>query len=196
MTLSTDECLLLLDALPAMVWRTNEAAECLYCNRTWLEFTGWQKAGRGGLLAIHPEDRLRFQGVYRAAALHRQPFQVQYRLRRRDGVYRTVLDQATPLSDAAGRFTGYLGACMDVTGRLAPDESSQDGWRALMPICSHCKSIRDADGEWRSVESFLEHHSEAGLSHGICPNCVEKLYPELSEAGSVGESKAKVMTRS
>lgn len=49
----------------------------------------------------------------------------------------------------------------------------------LLPICASCKKIRDDKGYWKQIESFIEVHSEAKFSHGICPDCAEKLYPEF-----------------
>ncbi len=49
----------------------------------------------------------------------------------------------------------------------------------LMPICSSCKKIRDDQGYWDEIESYLLDHSEATFSHGLCPACALKLYPEL-----------------
>ena len=46
----------------------------------------------------------------------------------------------------------------------------------LLPVCSHCKSIRDDEGHWERLEEFFTNHSEAVLTHGICPACVEKHY--------------------
>jgi hypothetical protein len=48
--------------------------------------------------------------------------------------------------------------------------------RGLLPICSSCKSIRDDQGYWHSIEEYIDSHSDALLSHGICDGCVEKLY--------------------
>ena len=48
----------------------------------------------------------------------------------------------------------------------------------LLPICASCKKIRDDSGYWREVESYISDHSEALFSHGICPDCLKKLYPE------------------
>ncbi|MEJ2587553.1 MAG: HAMP domain-containing protein [Deltaproteobacteria bacterium] len=50
----------------------------------------------------------------------------------------------------------------------------------LLPICANCKKIRDDKGYWNHVESYIKAHSEAEFSHGICPECAKKLYPELS----------------
>ena len=49
----------------------------------------------------------------------------------------------------------------------------------LIPICASCKKIRDDTGYWKQIESYLRDHSEAKFSHGICPECAEKLYPEF-----------------
>lgn len=50
----------------------------------------------------------------------------------------------------------------------------------LIPICSRCKKIRDDEGYWQRVEEYLENHSEAQLTHSLCPECVIKLFPEMS----------------
>jgi len=48
----------------------------------------------------------------------------------------------------------------------------------LLPICSSCKKIRDDKGYWNQIEQYISEHSEALFSHGICPDCVKKLYPQ------------------
>jgi transcriptional regulator with GAF, ATPase, and Fis domain len=47
----------------------------------------------------------------------------------------------------------------------------------LIPICSHCKKVRDDTGYWNQVEAYIQEHSEAKFSHGICRECAEKYYP-------------------
>ena len=49
----------------------------------------------------------------------------------------------------------------------------------FLPICSSCKKIRDDEGYWNQIESYIRDHSEAEFSHGICPECVKKLYPDF-----------------
>jgi len=53
----------------------------------------------------------------------------------------------------------------------------------LLPICSHCKKIRDDKGYWNQVESYIRDHSDAKFSHGICPECAEKYYPDMDLYG-------------
>ena len=49
----------------------------------------------------------------------------------------------------------------------------------LLPICAFCKKIRDDQGYWNQLETYLQEHSEAELTHGICEECAKKYYPEL-----------------
>ena len=51
--------------------------------------------------------------------------------------------------------------------------------KGLLPICSSCKKIRNDEGYWQNVERYIREHSEAQFTHGICPDCAEKLYPEV-----------------
>jgi PAS domain-containing protein len=51
----------------------------------------------------------------------------------------------------------------------------------LLPICSNCKKIRDDQGSWHQIEDYIHQNSEADFSHGICPECAQKLYPEYCD---------------
>ncbi len=50
----------------------------------------------------------------------------------------------------------------------------------LLPICASCKKIRNDQGYWQQIETYIDQHTEAKFSHGICPECMKKLYPEYS----------------
>lgn len=54
----------------------------------------------------------------------------------------------------------------------------------LVPICSGCKKIRREDGEYEPVEKYVSERSDAVFSHGMCPECIKKWYPELSDKGA------------
>ena len=54
--------------------------------------------------------------------------------------------------------------------------------RGLLPICSACKKIRDDKGYWNQIEVYVEEHSDAMFSHGICPECAREYYPEVYRA--------------
>jgi hypothetical protein len=51
----------------------------------------------------------------------------------------------------------------------------------ILPICANCKKIRDDEGYWQKVEGYIQSHSEAQFSHGICPDCVKEFYPDYKE---------------
>ena len=51
----------------------------------------------------------------------------------------------------------------------------------LLPICASCKKIRNDKGYWQEIESYLHSHSDTKFSHGICPECAKKLYPEFAD---------------
>jgi len=51
--------------------------------------------------------------------------------------------------------------------------------RGIVPICANCKKIRSDDGYWQQVEVYVRDNTEAEFTHGICPECIEKLYPDL-----------------
>ena len=53
--------------------------------------------------------------------------------------------------------------------------------RGIVPICAVCKNIRNDEGFWQKVETFIQDHSDAEFSHGICPDCIRKYYPEYSD---------------
>jgi hypothetical protein len=55
--------------------------------------------------------------------------------------------------------------------------------RGLLPICAWCKKIRDDQGYWQQIESFIRDHSEANFSHGICPACAQKARKDAATSG-------------
>jgi hypothetical protein len=59
--------------------------------------------------------------------------------------------------------------------------------KGLIPICSSCKKVRDDEGYWHQVEVYIRDHSEAEFSHGLCPDCFQKLYPELYRESKEGK---------
>lgn len=112
------------------------------------------------------------------------------RIRRSDGGEREVLSSAVPIRDARGAIAGALLVQVDVTEskRLERERESlirshQAAQRevkilkGMLPICSGCKRIRDDKKSWIQMESYIRSHSEADFTHGICPECIKKMYP-------------------
>ena len=61
------------------------------------------------------------------------------------------------------------------------DINDEKALRGVIPICSHCKQIRDRESEWYPIEAYIQRHSEATFSHGLCPTCARHHYPSLYE---------------
>jgi len=68
------------------------------------------------------------------------------------------------------------GMTLMISERLQAEIKTLGG---LLPICTHCKKIRDDNGYWNQVESYIREYSKAEFSHGICPECAEKYYPDM-----------------
>lgn len=120
-----DYYLTLLENFPALIWRADTTAACNYFNSTWLTFTGRtmkQELGNGWAEGVHPDDFQRCLSIYLAAFERRQPFVMEYRLRRHDGEYRVLSDHGAPLFSPDGTFTGYLGSCYDIHDKKMLEE--------------------------------------------------------------------------
>ena len=89
-----------------------------------------------------------------------------------------------PLHDFNGRLVGLLCSAIDITSlketiaRLQQALDEVQLLKGLLPICASCKRIKDEHETWQVMESYITAHSGAKFSHGICPECMRKLYPE------------------
>ncbi len=111
---------------PVMIWRTDPAGRCDYVNQTWCEFRGLgpgHHLGEGWADGLHHDDRTRVLGELRHALARRSPFELSYRMRRHDGVFRWVSDRGTPYYDPGGKYLGHLGSCIDITARIELEEA-------------------------------------------------------------------------
>ena len=109
---------LLADHAPVLIWMSGTDTLCTFFNQPWLDFTGRtteQELGNGWATGVHPDDFQRCLATYLAAFNARQPFRMEYRLRRADGVYRWIIDNGLPLFASNSLFTGYIGSCFDIT---------------------------------------------------------------------------------
>ena len=118
----------LADNAPVMVWVTEPDGSSSYLSRSWYEFTGQTPEtalGSGWLDALHPDDRAAADKTFVAANAKQAAFRVEYRLRRKDGEYRWVLDSALPRLGESGEFLGYIGSVIDFTERKRAEQTQQ-----------------------------------------------------------------------
>ncbi len=110
----------LADSAPVLIWVTDSDGRLVYVNRRWTELTG-RPAGAerddGWTASIHPEDREGSLRAFYGAIAARQPFALEMRLRRSDGVYRWTLHHGTPRVDSGGAVTGFIVSGVDIDVR-------------------------------------------------------------------------------
>lgn len=109
---------LVADNAPMLVWMSGTDKLCTYFNKGWLDFTGrtlQQELGDGWCTGVHPEDLAFCMNVYNSAFDDHREFKLEYRLRRRDGEYRWIMDCGAPRYTPDGSFCGYIGSCIDIT---------------------------------------------------------------------------------
>ena len=114
------------NAAPVAIWMSGPDKLCVFFNKGWLDFTGRtmeQELGNGWSDGVHPDDLERCLKTYFTAFDAREPFVMQYQLRRHDGEYRWITDQGVPRYDAQGKFAGYIGSCVDVTELVNKDQA-------------------------------------------------------------------------
>ncbi|XWW44477.1 PAS domain S-box protein [Fibrella sp. USSR17] len=105
------------DNVPAMIWTTQLDGYCNYLNKQWYDFTGQtqkEAEGFGWLEATHPDDAAEASRLFIDANERQVPFFASYRLLGKDGLYRWVLDRASPRFNAEGVYEGMIGTVIDV----------------------------------------------------------------------------------
>ncbi|MBZ5696868.1 MAG: CHASE3 domain-containing protein [Acidobacteriia bacterium] len=108
------------------------------------------------------------------------------------------LASSRPLPDESGQPQGGIVVLRDITERRIAEEerdrlivelykslANVKTLAGLLPICAGCKKIRDDKGYWTQVEDYISKHSDVTFSHGLCPQCVSRLYPEVAEKKNI-----------
>ena len=178
--LSLEEYRALTEQSPILIWRARTDKLCDYFNERWLEFRGRTLAeefGNGWFEGVHADDMDHCVMTYVAAFDQHQAFEMRYRIKRHDGVYRWLLDRGTPYFKSDGTFAGYVGSCIDVTESIEAEQALAEKraeevarLHRLIPVCAWCKRIRADDGYWKALEAYFTERQET-ITHGICNDC-------------------------
>jgi len=126
---------LVANTAPVMIWMAGPDKLCSYVNQPWLDFTGQpllSQLGHGWANGVHHDDLQLSMTTYMQAFDRREPFTMQYRLRRHDGEYRWVLDIGAPRFNSDGSFSGYIGSVIDNTERKLAEEALSSVSRRLI----------------------------------------------------------------
>jgi two-component system sensor kinase FixL len=173
------------DSAPVLIWMSGLDKLCTFFNKRWLEFTGRsveQELGNGWAEGVHPDDLPRCFNTYVQAFDAREPFAMQYRLRRHDGEYRWVSDNGVPRYDNRSRFAGYIGSCVDISDVLQKDVALHEIEErvGLAAEAAHFGvwELNAKSGEiWMSEKArvLFEFESGARIDHTVMQ---ERVHPE------------------
>jgi len=171
---------------------------CEYISPAVIEISGWQSQEwyrRPFLIReiLHPGWRVMFERKFNNFLIGAGPEQHLIPIVHLSGEPRWVHLRAKTLRDGKGGIIAVEGIASDITARMRQDgerkrlirqlRKALAGARilsGLLPICGFCKKIRDDQGYWTQIESFLTQHSDLFFTHGLCPDCLEVYYPEYS----------------
>jgi PAS domain S-box-containing protein len=177
---------ILADTAPVMIWSSGTDKLCNFFNKPWLDFTGRpieDELGSGWTEGVHPEDYDRCLNVFATSFDARNPFKMEYRLRRYDGEYRWLLDHGVPRFSPGGEFLGYIGTCIDITDRKQAEAEREQ-------LAQEQAARAAAEAAVRSKDEFL-----AMVSHELrSPLNAILGYARLLRPGLVSIENIKAVT--
>lgn len=166
-------------------------------NKAFCDMVGFTEPvleGNRFLDIIHPEDKQRAGELFRQLVRGEIPlFHLEHRIIRNDGAHLWAYSVTTALHNEDGTLIA-LSMIQDISDRKLAEQKQelliqelQDAMakikllRGLLPMCAWCKKIRDDNGYWKKVETYIEEHSDVSVTHGICPDCLKENDPETYE---------------
>jgi len=178
-----DLALRVADAVPAMLAYWNDQQVCVFANaayRAWFGKAHEDVVGITMAELLGPLYALNLPYIQGALAGETQVF--ERTVPQPDGGARESLATYTP-DVQGGVVRGFFVQVADVTGLKALERSLEAALRevrtlrGLLPICAHCKRIRDEADVWTPIETYVQRRTEAEFTHGICPDCIERHFP-------------------
>src|SRR3989449_2902581 len=175
------------DSAPVLIWMSGPDKLCTFFNKGWLDFTGRtmeQELGKGWTEGVHADDLDHCLEVYENSFNARQPFTMEYRLRRNDGEYRWVLDNGIPRFAHDGAFLGYIGSCIGITERKLAEEK----FRLVIDAAPNAMIMVDSAG----VISFANAPAATVFGYSLSEligRDIETLIPERFRDRHVGYRK-------
>ena len=192
---SEEKYRLLVGNIPDVVWTASNQGNNIFVSPNIERICGYtpKEIYRGGndllFTKIHPCDVEKVKEAYESLFKTKKRLDIEYRIQRKDGEWIWLYDRAVATYEKDGVVYAD-GVFSDITERKLVEEERarliielEDALAkvktlsGLLPICASCKKIRDDKGYWKQIETYIQEHSDAEFTHGICPECMKRLYP-------------------
>ncbi len=188
----------ILETTNALIVVLDTGGRILRLNRAIEQLTGFSSLESVGNIFweefLAPDERAIFSSRCEATPAASFPFEAQTRLKARCGAERHILWSCNAILDEEGGFEFVIVTGIDITAlkeaerekealiqELKTALSNVKTLRGLLPMCASCQKIRNDHGYWQQVETYIREHSDADFTHGICPECAKRLYPEYAK---------------
>lgn len=162
-----------LQALPVIIYATDQDGSLIFYNREFERVSGYTaddlQDGPGLMdLLLHEDEGLCMVNDVTCR---------KWKIETKDGREKVVVwSEESATVPLAGWRSWKIGLDISELETVREEVKILQG---LLPICASCKKIRDAKGVWTPLETYISERSEADFTHGICPACMAKLYPEV-----------------
>jgi PAS domain S-box-containing protein len=184
----------LAESLPQMIWTCTRDGYCDYLSRQWLDYTGRsesQQLGRGWMEQVHPDDRVRVDIEWARVLSSGDTYDVSYRIRRFDGVYRWFKTRGVPLRDPAGRILKWFGSNTDIEDFVVAGkrvETQLEHMRLLDRTTQAIGSRQESQKVFEVVLRSLEEN--LGVDFGCI--CMYQAEPQQLTIACIGEKSRAV----
>ncbi len=167
----------------------------LFVNDAFIETYGYKEEELNGKhinLIASPEVPEEIQREIHRTTIEKGGWNGELTNKRKDGTTFHVELWSSVVNDIEGKPVALVGVAREITERKKLETEREQlitnlknalaevkTLSGLLPICSSCKKIRDDKGYWGEVESYLMKHTDATFTHGLCPECTKKYFPEI-----------------
>jgi PAS domain S-box-containing protein len=182
------------DTAPTLIWMSGLDKLRTYFNQVWLDYTGRtmeQELKNGWTDGVHQEDFDRCRKTYAEAFDRREPFQMEYRLRKADGQYGWVFDKGVPRHFPSGEFSGYIGTCIDMTERKWAEtalQASDAFTRAVLNSLSAHVCVLDKEGVIVTTNAPWKEFTKRHVDHAFIFGEVSGNYLDHCRHTTVGDT--------
>jgi diguanylate cyclase (GGDEF)-like protein/PAS domain S-box-containing protein len=167
----------LAEDVPVMIWLTNLKGEIIFSNSIYKNFIGRENVdklgGKAWFQALHPDDQQMCLDTFEDAFQTHKPFEMEYRLKRRDGQYRYLLDRGEPYINKSGQFSGFVGSSTDISDRKDSEDELKKSHKELIQYNHEMSLINQ-------LNSYLQVCRTLPETYPVISHYADQIFPDWS----------------